>query len=258
MRPYSNSARMEDQSETSAVTAPSARPASFSNKLPTVVLEVAGDAFINAILVLVLGKIAISLVGGIWGDMVPSAPPGFHHQFEAEDSATPVHNWFSLSRNQLFLLIFFLIFCLKLWLRLSSRAPGNRKSALRKAAGHVYDNWFDLIVFNAFGAMISAMLVVWVQRFSPAQFIIGAVLGAFATALKHFTDAMFGAHRADALISLFSWYGANQLKFTFWLLYLAAICDDLGVPNLKTIARAWRRRLSRKWRQWSSPRPLKE
>ncbi|HWW01402.1 MAG TPA: hypothetical protein VNZ64_17025 [Candidatus Acidoferrum sp.] len=29
----------------------------------------------------------------------------------------------------------------------------------------------------------------------------------------------------------------NQFKFTFWFFYTAAICDDLGLPNFKTLGR---------------------
>jgi hypothetical protein len=39
------------------------------------------------------------------------------------------------------------------------------------------------------------------------------------------------------------WYGQNQAKFLFWLLYSAAICDDLGLPNYKTLIRWGGRRL---------------
>jgi hypothetical protein len=40
-----------------------------------------------------------------------------------------------------------------------------------------------------------------------------------------------------------SWYDQNQLKFNFWLIYLAAVCDDFGIPNLKSLVR-WG------WRKW--------
>jgi hypothetical protein len=47
----------------------------------------------------------------------------------------------------------------------------------------------------------------------------------------------------------FSWYGDNQMKLNFWIIYLAGAFDDLGVPNYKTLARwAWRRYKKRQWK----------
>jgi len=40
----------------------------------------------------------------------------------------------------------------------------------------------------------------------------------------------------------FNWYGDNQLRLNFWVIYLGAICDDFGIPNFKSLARwFWRR-----------------
>src|SRR5262249_4227038 len=38
------------------------------------------------------------------------------------------------------------------------------------------------------------------------------------------------------------WFGQNQARFDFWIIYLAAICDDLGIPSIKTLGRwLWRK-----------------
>ena len=47
---------------------------------------------------------------------------------------------------------------------------------------------------------------------------------------------------SNSLANLANWYGDNQFKFMFWLFYSAAICDDLGLPNYKALARfLWQR-----------------
>jgi hypothetical protein len=61
-------------------------------------------------------------------------------------------------------------------------------------------------------------------------------------AIHSITDALPGSGVIHGITSLFSWYGENQFKFTFWLLFSAGICDDLGLPNYKTLSRwIWRK-----------------
>jgi hypothetical protein len=62
----------------------------------------------------------------------------------------------------------------------------------------------------------------------------------------HEVEGKFQERRNGSLSDLVerwsTWYGVNQTKFAFWLLYSAALCDDLGLPNYKTLARrAWNR-----------------
>ncbi len=70
--------------------------------------------------------------------------------------------------------------------------------------------------------------------------------------LHKLAEQVFGASRVDGFRRLFSWYGENQFKFDFWFIYFASVCDDLGLPNLKTLARFFWRRL-RKWNRATPP-----
>jgi hypothetical protein len=96
------------------------------------------------------------------------------------------------------------------------------------------ENWFGLIVGNAFGAMITVVVALWIQRFSSVewswtQFILPAIHGV--------VESVFGQHAVRAIDSWFDWFGQNQPKFDFWFIYFAAVCDDLGIPNIKTLGR---------------------
>lgn len=55
-------------------------------------------------------------------------------------------------------------------------------------------------------------------------------------------ELFFDASQIATIQGLIQWFDANQMKFLFWMLYLSAVLDDLGLPNLKTLAkRVWRR-----------------
>jgi hypothetical protein len=65
-----------------------------------------------------------------------------------------------------------------------------------------------------------------------------------------------GGSLPDLVERWFSWYGANQAKFAFWLLYSAALCDDLGLPNYKTLARRPWNRFSKEFQRRKVPGDL--
>ena len=50
-------------------------------KVSDILWESAIEAFVQAILVVVMGSVALSIVGGLLQDMVPSIPPGFAPPF---------------------------------------------------------------------------------------------------------------------------------------------------------------------------------
>ena len=115
-------------------------------------------------------------------------------------------------------------------------------SRLQKIGRHLSEDWFSLIVANAFVAMASAMVLAWAQEFSLIQMVWHWFLESIRPGLHNLAALVLGVARADAIGKLFSWYGDNQLKFNFWIIYVASVCDDLGLPNLKTLARfIWRR-----------------
>ena len=54
---------------------------------------------------------------------------------------------------------------------------------------------------------------------------------------QNLAESLLGKGSAGSFHDWASWYGDNQYRFTFWFLYLAAIGDDLGIPNFKTLGR---------------------
>jgi len=215
------------------------------DRLPSILWATAVDAFVKTLLVLVLGQVTISVVGGIWHDMTPTMPPGIGFETHGEKGSASVWKPLETSlkhKGPYFLCAVF--FVLLGWQRLAGAGEREGEPATRtkKILKRVSEDWFGLIVWNGFGALISAMILVWVPQFSYAQWIWHWVLGAIGPVLQNGQEHLLGVERADAVRAWFGWYGENQFKFNFWLLYVAAICDDLGIPNLKTLARwLWRR-----------------
>lgn len=211
------------------------------------------DAFVKSILVIVFGSIILGIAGGIFGEMTPSVPPGFGTKPEAEaTSSIPWALWRDGFRQHQFPIVFLAVFGLTLWRRLTrtERDDGQVEGASRaeRMRRHLSGDWFGLIVGNALVAMISAMVLNWVQQFTPAKLLFGWVMDSVWAGVQGQVHDLFGARRADVLTAWVSWYGDNQLKFTFWVLYLAAICDDLGLPNFKTLGRWLGRRFRKRMR----------
>jgi hypothetical protein len=212
----------------------------------------AWESLVSAFLVTLLGSIALGIVGDLWKEMSPSMPPGFSHQktpeAETEPSPNPTHLHLpGFIQEHRFPIVYCVIFITTAGVRLrdlfrGELAPG-RKSRLGKIARRLSEDWFGLIVGNAFGAMVSAMIFVWVTQFSWVQFLIHHLLGAILPSLRDVVSWILGQRAGNWVGSWLDWYSDNQLRFTFWLLYLGSICDDLGVPNLKSLCRwLWRRR----------------
>jgi hypothetical protein len=206
------------------------------------------ESFVNSILVIIFGSIAIGVVEGIWREMTPSLPPGFEGKPEAEPTSSPWHSWTTSAHQHRFGLIFTLVFILTVWGRLGRHtAP---ETSLSRSSAHldrirkrISEEWFGLVVSNAFGALISAFVVVWVQQFEFPKLLFQWVLGSLTVAIQSVLAFVVGSHRAGTLEAWFQWYGENQMKFTFWFFYLAAICDDLGIPNFKALGRWLLRRI---------------
>lgn len=224
-------------------------PAPGDRDVISILWESAVQAFVQAILVSVLGSVAMGLVGGIWGEMTPSLPPALAHRPlpEAPETkvSTPSHVWPFFQQHR-FGFIFFTLFGLQVWNRWRSLGASGEAATGTTQAHHIAsrlsEDWFHLLVGNAFGALISAMVLSWVQQFSYGYWIRRWAIDSALGTVHNLISSVLGASGTNSLGSWFGWYGENQLKLTFWVLYLAAICDDLGIPNVKTLGRwAWRR-----------------
>ena len=195
-----------------------------------------------AFLVSILGSIAIGILSGICGTMTPSLPPGL----EVHPALT---SWWHSSQNAIhrhaFVILFLALFVVKSALRLAhySSDPRQRKAAARTlwATRRISRDWFSLLIKNAFVAFVGVLVLQFVQNFSLTHWLWEAVRNVLSPVLQA-AVRLVGGSLSSLVERWFSWYGANQTKFAFWLLYSAALCDDLGLPNYKTLARrAWKR-----------------
>jgi hypothetical protein len=221
-----------------------------------VLFESAVEAFFRSVAVTILGSLAIGVAGSIWSSMTPSHPPGFgDHPGTAVPPLQSTSAVFLPFRDHPFLVVFGFIYLTTVTARLGWRRylPATLSEASRVARIHarLSDHWFALLVGNAFGALISAMVFVWIQQFALSRLLLRWAMDLLLAQLQHLSQWLFGTHDGSALQPWFNWYGDNQLKFTFWVFYLAAICDDLGLPNFKSLGR-W---LGRKIRQRRKAKP---
>jgi hypothetical protein len=225
------------------------RPPEASTVANTV-WRIAVDTFVKTILVVVMGNVALGILGGIFSEMIPSAPPflpktsGGH----TNPDASLMHTWWSAAHEHQFALVYVILFALGVRTRLFPATGETETTEMRfqRITDHFSKNWFRLIVGNAFGALISAIVIYFVETFTGTRILVALLLAAILPGVKAVATFIFGSTIVNFLGSVFDWYGDNQLKFNFWIIYVGAVCDDLGIPNVKTLARflwsRWRRR----------------
>jgi hypothetical protein len=219
----------------------------------TILRESAWDALTRAFLVQILVSIAVGFLGGIFREMSPSAPPGFGHG-PAPDSRLWHGVGTFVTKNE-FWIIFAVLFSIITATRFAHflRKPEHRKLVAwflwihRRISCH----WFSLFVVNGFTAWIGVTILVVMQQFSWGRMLWSVISAMLHPLLKTLGSLIPGE---GTLERWFSWYGDNQPKFLFWLLYSAAICDDLGLPNYKALIRWGRRGLKRWFREGAGAR----
>jgi len=206
-------------------------------------------AAVLAFLVPLFGGIAFGVASEFWGQMIPSAPP-----LLALPAVAPVggtSSWdVSPPQPHRFALWFILMFVGHAgakWLQFSTNA-GHRKIAAhaRRLTRKVSKHWFKLVAVNAILAFVTVTVLQVTQQFSPTRFLWSLVGSAVHAALSLVAGQVPGIDTGWAG-RWAGWYQANQTKFLFWSLYSAAICDDLGLPNYKTLG-VWL------WRRMTGPR----
>jgi hypothetical protein len=220
----------------------------FSN-VTEILWDCAWEAFVLTFFVLLVGGIAIGMVSGLWRSMTPSIPPlpeaEMNLATEAAHAGNAIQAFFI---HHQFAIIFAVVFIGKGVARLAtySRNREHRATAawLRRVSRRISGEWISVIVVNAFVALGVAIAFQGIQRFSFTQ----VLWQIFADALHPVIQAIVGVFPGHRVFDQWvSWYQENQLKFNFWVLYGAEICDDLGLPNIKTLGRlVWRRLRRRK------------
>lgn len=215
-----------------------------------VALRSAVECLVQSFLIILLGGVALNMVGGIWKAMTPSAPPLLSDPTELEapepgtgGSSGMMGPWLHDHR---FALVFACLFVPTLFGRLGILASSPSTLRLRKLHQRIASDWFSLIVLNAIGASISAILISWTHEISSAKFLLATGLALCETNLRPILS-LFGTPPDGWLQQWSHWYSLNALKLSFWILYLSAILDDLGLPNLKTLARRAIRQARGRW-----------
>jgi hypothetical protein len=221
-----------------------------------VILASAKEALGSAFLLWVMGGVAISLVGAFAGDMIPSLPPGFGGPptSDARHSGLP-QDWWRAARVSAFGIFFAIFFIHSLWVGFRDEGRGI-EGRIGRIASNLRQHWFGLLVGNAISAWIAVLVLGIMQNISLWQFAWRVVWGMILPVVQEIGRIVFGAPGAGILGAWFSWYEANQLKLTFWVIYLGGAFDDLGVPNFKTLARWWWRRL-RQRKESALPSPIR-
>lgn len=204
------------------------------------------DAFTPAFMILVLGVVAYALVGNIWGRMLPTLPSGGNGSSGVKSIGNP--NW-HFGAGERFMATYGVVFAVLATGRLLRRSNNHRQRVagvwLRWATERAAEEWFSLLVVNALVASIMVSIFQVTNQFTPLKMLWQALAGGLQPLLQAVTN-LLPAGPTGAAREWWGWLGANQLKFSFWLFYLGAICDDLGLPNYKALGRwAWRRMKSR-------------
>lgn len=231
-------------SEPTSATHPDAAGALTVPRAAAILWDCAWQAVVLALLARLLGGIAVGIVGGIWQDMAPSAPPGFIGRPLLEEEPSGSFSW-AFVRQHGFVMLAGLFFLLKGAGRFAvySRAEHHRQAAVwaQGLLARATERWFDLIVGNAFGAMVAAIVLQVTQQFSLTQFVWQLCMSFLQPLVQGVGNLLPHSGLLERLDAWCGWYSENRLKFMFWFFYTAAICDDLGLPNFKTLGRyAWR------------------
>jgi hypothetical protein len=202
------------------------------------ILSSAGSALANAFLVSILGGVAFSVAGDFAGGMIPSLPPGFA---ASSTHAAAQHDGANSVRSPAFGILFTLFFLHSIWVGFRFPGTASNHRALRLIA-RLRENWFSLIITNAISAWVAAVILSAIPNFSLTHIFWQWVWAAVTPSLTSICHHLFGASNTSSWAEWYSWYQTNNHRLYFWILYLAGACDDLGLPNFKTLARfAWRR-----------------
>lgn len=247
-----------DTTPTPANSPPERKPAPLTfSALLEAVWNCAWETLVLTFLVRIFGSITFGIVSGLWHDMGPSLPPVLSPKPSPEAGA---HFQFGLFHRHGFVLLYSVLFLGKLAGKLLPWSPHSwqreRVAWLKTVFQKIYANWFGLIVGNAFAALGTAIALGIATQFSSTHMLWTLLVQMFSPLGHLLVSPIAGTAFFRAVESTVSWYGDNQFKFLFWALYSTAICDDLGLPNWKSLLRLlWRHLVPRKNPSPSVPVP---
>jgi hypothetical protein len=210
------------------------------------------EALVLAFLIHILGSLAFQMLDGILEKMMPSLPPSLVSEPKSNTETAVTFRFTKTERFSLILAVVFVAVVMR-------RMIGHSRYAEHRAVA-IWDrlrehDWFSLLVINASIASLMAPLVQALEQVAPLKMLWTFMVGILHPAIDAFLN-LWPEVTETTIRDLWRWYGANQLRFTFWLLYGAAVCDDLGVPNYKTLGCWFWRRLKKK-RKNKSTSPAK-
>lgn len=212
-----------------------------------VIVASATEALGSAFVVWILGGVALSIAGAFARDMIPSLPPGLAgEQVPKGHHAVHYNAWWREGRSDAFVLFFAIFFVHSLWAAFHGGKIGGGKR-IQRILAKLRENWFGLVVGNAISAWVATLVLGITQNFLPLQMLWHMALALMLPILREISRFVFGEAATAGLGAWFSWYDSNQIKLTFWVIYLGGVFDDLGVPNFKSLAKwGWRRFQKRK------------
>lgn len=230
------------------------RPLLNLESIAAILWECAWNAFIRAFLIQILATVAIDILSDVFREMTPSLPP-IGLKLKAENNPGLFSHVLRpfVARNE-FWIIFALLFTATSAARFVPhlRVPKHRRLAavVVRLNRRIFGHWFKLFVLNAFAAWVSTIIIIAVQQFSWMQIAWNVLSSVVQPLFEGMASILPGG---GSLNHWLEWYSQNQAKFLFWLLYSAAICDDLGLPNYKSLLRLSGQRLKRYYRvRWGA------
>lgn len=212
-----------------------------AEKWKGILWDSAVEAFVGTILLLFLGELALSIVGGIWKGMVPVFPPIVHNSnsIELNDSSAE-NSFFLFARENRFVLVFSFLYLFVASIKIGLHSDLDSRRRMAEWVQQIYkrfqSKWFGCLVGNAFGALFIAMALTHIPDFSFNRWIFYWILEWLHPVIYRVLSVFMDASKIATIHDLLSWYDANYMRFTFWFFYSSAILDDLGIPNFKSLA----------------------
>jgi hypothetical protein len=214
-------------------------------KAATILWDCAWEALILAFLVQLFGNIAVRMVGNVWSRMTPSLPPGLASELGVKSDASPTFSFSSRDRLALIFVLLFVGLAAGRLMRYSRNQERRNAAAwLTRITRRVSAEWFGIVVINAIIASVMVPVLQITSQFTLTK-VLWNLLGGLVQPVIQAAAGFLPDGPVAVIKGLANWVSANQLKFSFWLLYSAAICDDLGLPNYKTLGRSLSRRFKR-------------